>query len=82
MSNTKTDVNRRVLAIQAKKKRHKPGKRKGKGGGTGGTATTVTSNSQGETEVSSTSQQEIRGQQNKAENNSAKSNIKSPNKVM
>lgn len=27
----KTDVNRRVLAIQAKKKRHKPGKRKGKG---------------------------------------------------
>ncbi|XP_015589171.1 SRSF protein kinase 3 isoform X2 [Cephus cinctus] len=29
---TKTDVNRRVLAIQAKKKRHKPGKRKGKGG--------------------------------------------------
>ncbi|KAG7188113.1 hypothetical protein KM043_015960 [Ampulex compressa] len=28
---TKTDVNRRVLAIQAKKKRHKPSKRKGKG---------------------------------------------------
>ncbi|XP_012216409.1 SRSF protein kinase 3 isoform X3 [Linepithema humile] len=27
---TKTDVNRRVLAIQAKKKRHKPSKRKGK----------------------------------------------------
>lgn len=27
----KTDVNRRVLAIQAKKKRHKPSKRKGKG---------------------------------------------------
>lgn len=26
----KTDVNRRVLAIQAKKKRHKPSKRKGK----------------------------------------------------
>nr|CAD7401739.1 unnamed protein product [Timema cristinae] len=28
--NSKTDVNRRVLAIKAKKKRHKPGKRKGK----------------------------------------------------
>ncbi|XP_051175922.1 SRSF protein kinase 3 [Leptopilina boulardi] len=28
---TKNDVNRRVLAIQAKKKRHKPVKRKGKG---------------------------------------------------
>ncbi|XP_066149291.1 SRSF protein kinase 1 [Euwallacea fornicatus] len=27
---TKLDVNRRVLAIQAKKKRHKPGKKKGK----------------------------------------------------
>ncbi|XP_050292688.1 SRSF protein kinase 2 [Anthonomus grandis grandis] len=27
----KSDVNRRVLAIQAKKKRHKPGKKKGKG---------------------------------------------------
>ncbi|KAJ8919670.1 hypothetical protein NQ315_006198 [Exocentrus adspersus] len=27
----KLDVNRRVLAIQAKKKRHKPGKKKGKG---------------------------------------------------
>ncbi|XP_076285866.1 SR splicing factor protein kinase isoform X1 [Lasioglossum baleicum] len=35
----KTDVNRRVLAIQAKKKRHKPSKRKGKG------------NSQGESET-------------------------------
>ena len=30
--NSKSDVNRRVLAIQAKKKRHKPGKRKGKPG--------------------------------------------------
>ncbi|XP_058801193.1 SRSF protein kinase 3 [Phymastichus coffea] len=29
--NSKSDVNRRVLAIQAKKKRHKPSKRKGKG---------------------------------------------------
>lgn len=28
---SKSDVNRRVLAIQAKKKRHKPGKKKGKG---------------------------------------------------
>ena len=28
--NSKSDVNRRVLAIKAKKKRHKPGKRKGK----------------------------------------------------
>lgn len=28
--NSKIDVNRRVLAIKAKKKRHKPGKRKGK----------------------------------------------------
>ncbi|XP_012137958.1 SR splicing factor protein kinase isoform X2 [Megachile rotundata] len=37
---TKTDVNRRVLAIQAKKKRHKPSKRKGKG------------NSQGESDTS------------------------------
>ncbi|XP_066589980.1 SRSF protein kinase 3-like isoform X2 [Prorops nasuta] len=35
----KTDVNRRVLAIQAKKKRHKPSKRKGK------------TNSQGETDT-------------------------------
>lgn len=37
---SKSDVNRRVLAIQAKKKRHKPGKKKGKnddqGGGGGG----------------------------------------------
>lgn len=38
---SKSDVNRRVLAIQAKKKRHKPGKKKGKsddqgGGGVGG----------------------------------------------
>ncbi|XP_012283185.1 SRSF protein kinase 3 isoform X2 [Orussus abietinus] len=32
----KTDVNRRVLAIQAKKKRHKPSKRKDKGGGSQG----------------------------------------------
>lgn len=36
---SKSDVNRRVLAIQAKKKRHKPGKKKGKneehGGGQG-----------------------------------------------
>ncbi|EZA51995.1 Serine/threonine-protein kinase SRPK1 [Ooceraea biroi] len=31
----KTDVNRRVLAIQAKKKRHKPSKRKGKGSSQG-----------------------------------------------
>ncbi|XP_071553440.1 SRSF protein kinase 3 isoform X2 [Temnothorax nylanderi] len=31
----KTDVNRRVLAIQAKKKRHKPSKRKGKAGSQG-----------------------------------------------
>lgn len=31
----KTDVNRRVLAIQAKKKRHKPSKRKGKGNSQG-----------------------------------------------
>lgn len=30
--NTKQDVNRRVLAIQAKKKRHKTNKKKGKGG--------------------------------------------------
>ncbi|XP_014225671.1 SRSF protein kinase 3 isoform X2 [Trichogramma pretiosum] len=30
--NSKSDVNRRVLAIQAKKKRHKTGKRKGKPG--------------------------------------------------
>ncbi|XP_076247924.1 SR splicing factor protein kinase isoform X2 [Calliopsis andreniformis] len=36
----KMDVNRRVLAIQAKKKRHKPSKRKGKG------------NSQGDSETS------------------------------
>lgn len=45
MSSAKSDVNRRVLAIQAKKKRHKPGKKKGKseeinngqqGGGGGG----------------------------------------------
>ncbi|CAD7013841.1 unnamed protein product [Ceratitis capitata] len=42
--NTKADVNRRVLAIQAKKKRHKPNKKRGKqngvasgaGGGGGG----------------------------------------------
>ncbi|XP_053967405.1 SRSF protein kinase 3 [Anastrepha ludens] len=42
--NTKADVNRRVLAIQAKKKRHKPNKKRGKpngvaagtGGGSGG----------------------------------------------
>jgi len=38
----KTDVNRRVLAIQAKKKRHKPSKRKGKG-----------ANSQGEQDAQS-----------------------------
>lgn len=31
---SKLDVNRRVLAIQAKKKRHKPGKKKGKNGET------------------------------------------------
>ncbi|XP_055849958.1 SRSF protein kinase 3 [Episyrphus balteatus] len=31
--NTKADVNRRVLAIQAKKKRHKPNKKKGKPNG-------------------------------------------------
>lgn len=48
MSSAKSDVNRRVLAIQAKKKRHKPGKKKGKsdemnngqqggGGNSGGT---------------------------------------------
>lgn len=30
--NTKQDINRRVLAIQAKKKRHKTNKKKGKGG--------------------------------------------------
>lgn len=33
----KTDVNRRVLAIQAKKKRHKPSKRKGKANSQSGT---------------------------------------------
>lgn len=33
---SKSDVNRRVLAIQAKKKRHKPGKKKGKNEDTGG----------------------------------------------
>ncbi|XP_069701258.1 SRSF protein kinase 3-like [Periplaneta americana] len=36
--NSKTDVNRRVLAIKAKKKRHKPGKRKGKNEEHGSTA--------------------------------------------
>lgn len=40
---SKSDVNRRVLAIQAKKKRHKPNKKKGKteehGGGGGGQST-------------------------------------------
>lgn len=42
----KTDVNRRVLAIQAKKKRYKPGKRKGKGGsGLGPNANSTTANS-------------------------------------
>ncbi|XP_023246282.1 uncharacterized protein LOC111643166 [Copidosoma floridanum] len=35
----KTDANRRVLAIQAKKKRHKPSKRKGRGSGGGGGGT-------------------------------------------
>ncbi|XP_053995142.1 SRSF protein kinase 3-like isoform X2 [Hylaeus anthracinus] len=35
----KTDVNRRVLAIQAKKKRHKPSKRKGKGNSQGDSET-------------------------------------------
>ncbi|XP_076670564.1 SR splicing factor protein kinase isoform X1 [Andrena cerasifolii] len=35
----KTDVNRRVLAIQAKKKRHRPSKRKGKGNSQGGSET-------------------------------------------
>lgn len=33
---SKSDVNRRVLAIQAKKKRHKPGKKKGKNDDQGG----------------------------------------------
>ncbi|XP_031784866.1 SRSF protein kinase 3 isoform X3 [Nasonia vitripennis] len=37
--NSKTDVNRRVFAIKAKKKRHKPDKRKGKGGGGAAAAT-------------------------------------------
>lgn len=37
----KTDVNRRVLAIQAKKKRHKPSKKKGKGHSQGDTETTT-----------------------------------------
>lgn len=36
--NSKKDVNRRVLAIKAKKKRHKPGKRKGKNEEHGSTA--------------------------------------------
>uniref|UniRef100_A0A0K8U7N6 non-specific serine/threonine protein kinase n=1 Tax=Bactrocera latifrons TaxID=174628 RepID=A0A0K8U7N6_BACLA len=34
--NTKADVNRRVLAIQAKKKRHKPNKKRGKQNGVAG----------------------------------------------
>ncbi|XP_067631519.1 SRSF protein kinase 3 [Eurosta solidaginis] len=34
--NTKADVNRRVLAIQAKKKRHKPNKKRGKPNGVAG----------------------------------------------
>uniref|UniRef100_A0A1B0BI90 non-specific serine/threonine protein kinase n=1 Tax=Glossina palpalis gambiensis TaxID=67801 RepID=A0A1B0BI90_9MUSC len=34
--NTKSDVNRRVLAIQAKKKRHKPNKKRGKPNGVSG----------------------------------------------
>lgn len=42
--NSKSDVNRRVLVIQAKKKRHKPNKKKAKGqvdewGGEGNTGT-------------------------------------------
>lgn len=36
---SKSDVNRRVLAIQAKKKRHKPGKKKGKNEEHGGQGT-------------------------------------------
>nr|XP_014102663.1 SRSF protein kinase 3 [Bactrocera oleae]XP_036223555.1 SRSF protein kinase 3 [Bactrocera oleae] len=40
--NTKADVNRRVLAIQAKKKRHKPNKKRGKQNGVvGGSGTSV-----------------------------------------
>lgn len=47
---SKLDVNRRVLAIQAKKKRHKPGKKKGKnedttGQGTGNNGIRVNKNS-------------------------------------
>lgn len=47
---SKSDVNRRVLAIQAKKKRHKPGKKKGKnednsGQGTGNNGIRVNRNS-------------------------------------
>lgn len=46
----KTDVNRRVLAIQAKKKRHKPSKRKGK------------ANSQGEQDAQSSKGPRVGGQ--------------------
>lgn len=41
--NSKADVNRRVLAIQAKKKRHKPNKKKGKANGVAGNSGNNTS---------------------------------------
>lgn len=50
---TKQDINRRVFAIQAKKKRHKPNKKKGKGqniGNNSNTPTTTTDNTNDITE--------------------------------
>ncbi|XP_012261820.1 SRSF protein kinase 3 isoform X2 [Athalia rosae] len=69
----KTDVNRRVLAIQAKKKRHKPGKRKVKGS-LGDTDTPGSNGPQGGPKTSSSNQENTSSRPYSGGNGSSSSN--------